>query len=79
MAPNATKHLAERVAGSSSPEMARLSSQLQLASLQEAVSVAVQNGIPMNQLVRVSGWELKFGPAKSGPLPALYHARQYGG
>ena len=33
----------------------------------------------MDQLITVDGWELIFGPAKTGRLPALYHALQVGG
>ena len=77
--PNATEHLVERVGTSVSPDLANLSSQLQLISLREAVSMATAHGIPYGRMVEVGGWELEFGPPKTGPLPALKHARNVGG
>jgi RHS repeat-associated protein len=77
--PNATEHLVERVGTSVSPDLANLSSQLQLISLREAVSMATAKGIPYGRMVEVGGWELEFGPPKTGPLPALKHARNVGG
>lgn len=75
---NATEHLAEyaqMVARSNPPEVVRLSTQQQLASLQGAVNTATQGGIPYNQLLNIGGWELKFAPPRQpGQLPALIHA-----
>ncbi|MEF2253195.1 filamentous hemagglutinin N-terminal domain-containing protein [Ralstonia solanacearum] len=75
---NATEHLAEyaqMVANNNPPEVVRLTTQQQLASLQGAVNTATQQGVPYNQLINVGGWELKFAPPRqSGQLPALIHA-----
>ncbi|WP_220454550.1 hypothetical protein, partial [Ralstonia solanacearum] len=75
---NATEHLAEyaqMVANNNPPEVVRLTTQQQLASLQGAVNTATQQGVPYNQLINVGGWELKFTPPRqSGQLPALIHA-----
>jgi hypothetical protein len=43
------------------------------------VSMATAHGIPYGRMVEVGGWELEFGPPKTGPLPALKHARNVGG
>ncbi|MEM6321502.1 MAG: hemagglutinin [Bacteroidota bacterium] len=75
---NATKHLAEFAklkAINYTPEAVRLSTQQQLRSLQSAVNVATKNGVPYNSLLKIGGWELKFGAARgAGKLPTLFHA-----
>ncbi len=77
--PNATEHLAERVVNltrrQSSPDLIRLTQQAQLTSLEAAVSAATKRGVKSDEIVRVGGWELKFGrPRKPGDLPTLFHA-----
>lgn len=75
---NATEHIAEyaqMIAKNNSPEVVRLATQQQLASLQGAVSAVTKNGVPFNQLIKADGWELKFAPPRqSGKLPVLIHA-----
>jgi len=75
---NATEHLAEyaqMVATNNPPNVVRLTTQQQLASLQGAVNTATRGSVPYNQLVNVGGWELKFAPPRQpGQMPALIHA-----
>lgn len=75
---NATEHLAEyaqMVATNNPPNVVRLTTQQQLASLQGAVNTATQGSVPYNQLVNVGGWELNFAPPRQpGQMPALIHA-----
>ncbi len=77
---NATKHIAEyaedMTSRGASPEMIGLGTQQSLRSLQAAVGEAGRSGLPIDQLVTIGGWELKFGaPRQDGLLPALVHAR----
>ena len=77
---NATKHIYEFIKSLSqrgvSPAMTRLLTQQQIRSLQAAVEAATAGGVPYGRLLRIGGWELKFGPPKaSGQLPELFHAR----
>ena len=76
---NATKHMAEYAISQSGQHIGQnvinLNSQLQLTSLQGAVNTAISKGVPVNQLINVGGWGLKFGaPRQSGQLPTLIHA-----
>lgn len=55
-------------------ELADIGSQTQPRSLHAAVGDAFAAGIKYDKLVRIEGWELKFGaPRQPGQLPALYH------
>jgi hypothetical protein len=75
---NATEHLAEGAIAmlnkGASFEAVALRSQAQLKSLQSAVREATIHGVPLNQLVRVAEWELKFSRKASDTLPVLIHA-----
>lgn len=88
--PNATKHMVDDAAAIAverrklpsgwSDEASKLYQQQQLGSLRGAVNTAATNGIPMDQMIKVNGWELIFSPARqAGGLPVLKHARPYGG
>jgi filamentous hemagglutinin len=53
----------------------KVATQAQLASLQAAVRQVLASGVKYDQLIRVGGWELKFGaPPNAGQLPVLFHA-----
>lgn len=75
---NATEHLAEYATAMLNKGMSReavnLGSQVQLASLQNAVREATAMGVPLNKLVNAAGWELKFSQKATDKLPALIHA-----
>lgn len=75
---NATKHLAEyagMTANHYPPEVVRLVSQQQLASLHGAISSASSSGIRYGEIMIIDGWELKFAPPRSpGKLPVVTHA-----
>jgi hypothetical protein len=76
---NATKHIAEYLSsmasGGATQAQVDLATQAQLSSLQSAVAEAGSNGLPLDRLVNVGGWELKFSaPRTAGQLPALIHA-----
>jgi hypothetical protein len=75
---NASEHLAEYAVAAMnkgmSRELANLGSQMQLASLQAAINAASVKGIPMNTLVNIGGWELKFAQKATDKLPVLIHA-----
>jgi len=83
--PNATEHIFDDLRGvvdrGASCQTIDLAAQSRLASLQAAVAEASGGGTPpIGQMIKVGGWELKFGnPAASGMLPVLYHARYVGG
>ncbi|WP_249228041.1 polymorphic toxin-type HINT domain-containing protein [Kutzneria sp. CA-103260] len=76
VAPNATKHMLERMPSDVRPALRDLAAQVQLSSLRSAVQKAVKAGYKYDEMVVVDGWELIFGPPKTGPLPTLYHALQ---
>ncbi len=77
--PNGSKHIRDFVLGKAvRPEMRSAQTAVELASLWKAVSIAARNGIKFDEMIVVAGWELKFGPPKTGPLPALFHARYVG-
>lgn len=75
---NATKHIAEYAAAKAkdfTPQAVKLSSQVQLNSLKNAIEQAQINGIKYRQLIKVDEWELVFAPPKTAEqFPALYHA-----
>ncbi|GJH25799.1 filamentous hemagglutinin N-terminal domain-containing protein [Caballeronia novacaledonica] len=75
---NATEHIAEytqMIAKNNPPEVVRLATQQQLASLEGAVNAVTKGGVPYNQLINSNGWELKFAPPRQpGQLPVLIHA-----
>ncbi|WP_233833527.1 hypothetical protein [Paraburkholderia sp. ZP32-5] len=75
---NATEHIAEyaqMIAKNNPPEVVRLATQQQLASLEGAVNAVTKDGVPYNQLINSNGWELKFAPPRQpGQLPVLIHA-----
>lgn len=79
---NVTDHFAETAnslaARGLSPEMIGLASQVQLRSLQAAVSVATRGGVPLNQRMTVGGWQLEFRQSSGDALPALVHGRFVG-
>jgi len=77
--PNGSKHIYEKTASLMAHleprELANLSAQIQLKSLQSAVAKAVDGGLDYSKAVQVGGWELRFGPPReAGGLPALFHA-----
>jgi hypothetical protein len=79
VAGNATEHMAEMAKGMAgrmaSPNLINLTSQVQLSSLQAAVTAASKQGIVYGQAVRIGGWELTFAaPRQAGQLPSLIHA-----
>jgi len=75
---NASEHVAEYAkmkAINYTPEAVKLATQQQLRSLQSAVNAATKNGVTYDEILRVGGWELKFGaPRSAGQLPVLFHA-----
>jgi filamentous hemagglutinin len=84
--PNATKHMEEKLVGSFKPgdgAAGRVShnnvikSQQILNSFQEAVKQASQEGIKIEEIVKIGGWELKFSAPRTGqtPLTKVSHAR----
>lgn len=80
--PKVTDHVDEYLQGVSKRggnEMEiNMASQAHLASLQAAVAEAVKNGVPLNQLLRVGDWELKFSQRATDPLPVLKHGLYLG-
>jgi RHS repeat-associated protein len=72
--PNATEHIIERMKTATSPTAANLSAQAQLASLRAAVSRATHSRVPLDQMVNVEGWELKFSMRQGDEFPVLKHA-----
>lgn len=79
--PNATEHILEDVYKSKvlrnamDKQTRDLAAQGELWSLRRAVSDATRHGIVYDKLLIVDGWELKFGPPRTGPNPALTHAK----
>ena len=76
---NGTKHIAEYATAmlqrGVSPNLVNVASQVQLSSLQAAVAAATKEGVVLDKIIRVAGWELKFAaPRQAGQLPALIHA-----
>ncbi|WTO35029.1 DUF6531 domain-containing protein [Streptomyces achromogenes] len=75
---NATKHLNEyaqgRIADLATRDKISLINQVQLKSLQEAVTAATKDGVPLGKMMEVGDWELKFNKRPEDPLPALVHA-----
>ncbi|GGS78767.1 putative T7SS-secreted protein [Streptomyces cinerochromogenes] len=75
---NATKHLNEyaqgRIAELATHDKIGLINQVQLKSLQQAVTAATRDGIPLGKMTEVGDWELKFNKRPEDPLPALVHA-----
>ncbi len=75
---NASKHINEyvqgRIADGVGPQQAKIATQANLKSLQAAVEDATQGGVPLNRMVEVDGWELKFSQRPEDALPALVHA-----
>jgi hypothetical protein len=73
--PNATKHMAELVHSSTGAIAPSMSSQLILESFDDAVQIAVQQGIVYDEMIQIGNWELIFGaPQEVGLLPVIYHA-----
>jgi filamentous hemagglutinin len=55
--------------------MVRITQQAQLTSMEAAVNAATKNGVKFDEIIRIGGWELKFGrPRNPGDLPTLFHA-----
>jgi hypothetical protein len=76
---NASEHIADyakaMLGRGVAPNLVNVASQVQLASLQAAVSAAGKQGIVYEQVMRVGGWELIFSaPRQAGLLPVLKHA-----
>ena len=79
VAPNATKHLAETVKNLTkrqlSPQLIKVTQQIELWSLEAAVNKATKNGVVYDTLMKVDGWELKFSRARTANgQPVLFHA-----
>ncbi|WP_157474497.1 hypothetical protein [Parafrankia sp. EUN1f] len=76
--PNATEHLFEYAIssrlGDRAPQQRNLSMQALLGSLRAAVAEAVKDGVPLNRMILVADWELKFSQRDVDPLPVLKHA-----
>lgn len=77
--PNATEHIAEFIqmkANNYTPEVVRLSTQVQLKSLHSAVEKVMKDGLKYETTLQVNEWELIFSkPREVGLLPVLKHAR----
>ena len=78
--PNATKHMAEKIANRSQTHGMPMESQITLAHFEGAVKDAVSSGAWKNsmetgKLVKTGGWELKFSKRPDDPLPVIIHAR----
>ena len=76
---NATEHMAEYLAGKArrgaSKASIDMATQAQLSSREAAVAEAARGGLPLDKLITVGDWELKFGPPReAGMLPVLIHA-----
>lgn len=74
---NATQHIGEAIANSGA--FAPISAQVQLTSLQQAISSASRQGITLGQRVVAGGWQLEFRQSAADALPVLVHARFVGG
>jgi YD repeat-containing protein len=75
---NATKHLVEGI-GDLEEGAEPVRSQMLLTSLRAAVQEANEQGLVLDKLIKIGGWELKFGPPRAdGLYPVLFHARYLG-
>jgi hypothetical protein len=76
---NVTEHIAELANGMMKRQVAMqwvdMASELELSSLQQAITEATANGVPYGTTATAHGWELGFAPATGpGQFPRLIHA-----
>jgi hypothetical protein len=76
---NVTEHIAELATGMMNRGVAmqwvNMASELELSSLQQAITEATANGVPYGTTAAANGWELGFAQAAGpGQFPRLIHA-----
>jgi hypothetical protein len=71
--PNATEHIYENLTRLPTTHSLPVATQIELTNLKEVIARAQAQGIRMDEMMVVDGWELKIGPPKNGPYPGIYH------